>query len=437
MLGVTPNVQLVRDQQPTRQQRRPTSPFMLRHKPFEIQPMYIMPVLPGETLQHLNLQAYAVSDPLRNKLTGWWLEYYFFYVKIRDLDDRDTLERMFIDPTFGDSDLSAIDDPTQNYPFYNPAGTGVMNWTKLCLKRVVEEYFRGENELWNSFVFASGMPIAQVVSPPGWMDSLLASDDYVAEDVTISTAGDDAFGMSELEGAWQTWQLARANNLTQMEFEDYLQMSGVGGVAVAEPHKPELIRYVRHWVPPTNTVEPTTGTPSTAMVKLVQERADKKRYFTEPGFILGCTVARPKVYYNLTGSACHYMTTMKEWLPPQLRNDPRMGNIGFSAGAGPAADGLDTEAYRISCDDILLFGDQFINFDPDPATEDFASTVSLPVDGTNLVNTRYVTETDANRLFADEGGDPGTALFVRQDGIVSVSISSTLRNSIVGAPPAI
>jgi len=438
MPGPAYNVELVRNMAPPKKIRSPNNPFSIRYKPFEIQPFYLMPVLPGETLKNLSLQASVVSDPIRNKLAGWWLEYYFFYVKIRDLDGRDDFEEMFINPTLVGTTVGggAYDGEAQNYKWYHP-GTAAFNWTKFCTKRVVEEYFRGEGEAWDAFTFASGLPIAQVSSPPGWMDSLMAADDFAAEEVTVSTAGDDAFGMSEWEDAWQKWSLARANNLVQMSFEDYLAMSGVGGAATEEPHIPELLRYIRLWTSPNNTVEPTTGVPSTAITRIVQERLDKAKFFPEPGFILGCAIARPKVYYNLLGSASHFMHGFRAWLPPQLRNDPRVAQQGFNAATGPAADGLDTEGYRISFDDVLLFGDQFMNFDPDPATEDFGSTVSLPIDGTNLINSRYITETDANRLFVDEGGDPGTALLIRSDGIVSAHILSNLRNSIEGVAPSV
>ena len=79
-----------------RKQRRPVHTFQVRHRPWQIQPMVIAPVLPGETLENALVQARVVTDPIANPLIGWWIEYYFFYVKHRDLDARDTLTSMML-----------------------------------------------------------------------------------------------------------------------------------------------------------------------------------------------------------------------------------------------------------------------------------------------------------------------------------------------------
>ena len=68
--------------------RRPAHKFNLKVKPYQIQPLCVAPVLPGETLVSAMMQSQAWSDPLsagvlRN--VGWWNEYYLFYVKHRDL----------------------------------------------------------------------------------------------------------------------------------------------------------------------------------------------------------------------------------------------------------------------------------------------------------------------------------------------------------------
>ena len=52
-----------------RRPRRPSHPFQVRHEPFQIQPFFIAPVLPGETMKNLLLQSRAVTLPLKNPLT--------------------------------------------------------------------------------------------------------------------------------------------------------------------------------------------------------------------------------------------------------------------------------------------------------------------------------------------------------------------------------
>ena len=89
-----------------RKLRTPNHPFQLTHCPFAIQPFFIAPVLAGETMKNLLMQARVVTDPIKNGLVGWWIEYYFFYVKLTDLDERDTIMAALVDPTTSMSSLN-------------------------------------------------------------------------------------------------------------------------------------------------------------------------------------------------------------------------------------------------------------------------------------------------------------------------------------------
>ena len=53
--------------------RSPRHTFQLRHKPFLLQPFMFAPVLPGDTVKNMLLQARAVTSPIANPLVGWWL----------------------------------------------------------------------------------------------------------------------------------------------------------------------------------------------------------------------------------------------------------------------------------------------------------------------------------------------------------------------------
>ena len=79
--------------------RRPQHKFRVDHKPWELQAICLAPVLPGETLKNALLQARVVSDPLVAPLVGWWIEYYFFYVKHRQLASSADFVDMMLDPT--------------------------------------------------------------------------------------------------------------------------------------------------------------------------------------------------------------------------------------------------------------------------------------------------------------------------------------------------
>lgn len=429
MVQSFPNM-VATDNDRTRKQRRPTHTFSLRHRPFVIQPFMCAPVLPGETLTNFSMQSRVVADPVKDKMTGAHCEYFFFYVKLRDLDGRDDFEEMMINPS---KDMSAYYDATDNLEYYYDinGSTTSINYAKLCYQRVVTEHFRGDDEDYSNFTDSvTGLSVASVNNVPGWLDSLTAGDNQSAVDVTISTAGDNAFTVSELQLAMNQYQLAKMHGLTQKSFEDYLRDSGVMGSAAEEPHLPELLFMQREWTYPTNAVEPTDGSVASSWVWSNQIIRSNRKMFTEPGFILGVTVVRPKVYYaNLTASPHVSFTTMNGWLPPELRNNERAGQSGFNAGTGPAGVGCDTESYRYYHDDLFLFGDQWANYAMDGTT----NSVALPVDGTNLINIRYPTATDINALFVDDTNASGLR-FIRQDGIINMSIMSYLSNSFAGTP---
>ena len=123
--------------------RRPSHTFQLRTRPWEIVPIMIAPVLPGETMKNLLLQSRVVTDPIKNPLIGWWCEYYFFYVKHRDLHERADFEAMVTNPNWS---IPVGVQGSNSTSYYQRAG-GVA-WLWLCTQRVVEEYFRYEGEAW-------------------------------------------------------------------------------------------------------------------------------------------------------------------------------------------------------------------------------------------------------------------------------------------------
>jgi hypothetical protein len=397
--------------QQRRQYRRPTHTWQVRHRPWVIQPTMIAPVLPGETLRNLTFQARVVSDPIRNPLIGWFCEHYFFYVKHRDLDERDHLTSMVLDPGY---DLSSLNEAA-DASYYHYGGT--IPWAKLCLKRVVDEYFRNEDEAWDAFTI-DGMPIASI-SRESWLDSVMEDATYKANDGAVPDLDSDSnTDVSEIERAMMQWQFLRANNMTSLSYEDYLRTYGVR-VQAEEHHKPELIRYSRDWTYPTNTVDPATGAPSSAASWSIQERADKDRYFKEPGFILGVTVARPKVYLSQqSGAAVGLLDNAYTWLPALLMNDPVTSAKQVDAGNGPLPNA--TNAYWVDVRDLFLYGDQLVNFD---MTATDAGMVALPTAG---MEKRYTDKAMADALFVDETAD-GKQL-IRQDGVASMSIASHQRD---------
>ena len=169
------------------------------------------------------------------------------------------------------------------------------------MQRVVEEYFRNEEDgAWNSKLIDT-LPIANVNKTTG-LESL--------RDQTASSPANDhelpgeiselPFGIpGTFAAAYSQWEQMRALKITQASFEDYLRQFGQSLPEQTEDEsRPELIRYVREYTYPSSIVEPTTGVPTNAANWSIAERADKDRFFKEPGFLFGVCLFRPKVYYS-------------------------------------------------------------------------------------------------------------------------------------------
>jgi len=394
--------------------RNPEHTFHIRQKPWIIQPFMIAPVLPGETFKNLLLQSRVVSDPVKNPLIGWWIEYYFFYVKLRDLAGRETFENMMLD---GELTTSALNTAADVATYHNDANSP--NYVKMCLDTITEWYFRAEGEGAHTL---DGMPLA-AVNHTDWLDSVINDDDFVAP-IDVDVDGPDAnttVQASEVDKALNTWQLLRAQQLTDMSFDDYLATFGVR-TQTADIHQPELIRYVKEWTYPSNTVDPATGVPSSAISWSVQERADKDRFCREPGFIFGVTVARPKIYMsNMKGHATQLMDRAVRWLPAMMRDDPYTSLAKITAGTGPLS--ANSDDYWVDLKDLFLYGEQYSNFAMTAAD----GAIGMPAaDGQK----RYPTLAMANSIFVS--GTGGTLL---EDGIVNLSIMGSQKDTSPSPSP--
>lgn len=394
-----------------RKSRRPKHTFSIKHRPWQMAPFMIAPVLPGETLKGLMWQSRAVSQPVKAALTGWWLEYYFFYVKHRDLDIRDDLTELMLDIN---TDTSAHNTVAKVETYHRATS---IDWVQLCLNRIRDTWFRDEDEIATTYDIGN-LPAVHI-GDTDWSDSLIPATKLSTDDPTLVVGGDDTVTGSEVSALLEQWEFLRANKLTDASYEDYLASFGINTPKV-ELHRPELIRYQREWQYPSNTVDATTGVPTSALSWSIANRADKDRFFTEPGFIIGITVARPKVFKdNQQSTLAGEMDRAIRWLPAILNNDPYNSLVTVSAGsAGPIAGASVDYVYDLK--DYFLHGEQFINY----AVADITSKADLP--DTAIVNKRYADATDADNLFV--GATAATRL-VTQDGVVHLDILSHLEDT--------
>lgn len=407
-----------------RAMRRPKHTWNLRAQPWQIQPCCIAPVLPGETMKNAVLQARVVTDPVKNRLIGWWHEYYFYYVPFRAMAAADELTQMVIDPEWTPANIDS-NTAVPNHYFY---GRNSIDWVDQCLDAVVAYDFRkpdytGVHEI-------GGLPVA-TINNENWTNSLINATAVQDYDVVVADGADanSTLDASEVDIAMQTYNMLRDAGLTEMSYEDYLKTYGIRGKAVAEVEEftPELLRYVRDWQYPSNTINPATGAAASAVSWSIAERFDKDRFFREPGFIFGVTVTRPKVYLgNQVGAAVSMLDSIRSWLPRVLTDDPYTSMKAFANGEGPMttgfadtapalSDATPTQGYWADVRDLFLYGDQFV-------MNTTAYTVGLPAKDGNL---QFPTDAEYDKLFVEQ---TGTAQHVEQDGTIQFVIAGSQRD---------
>nr|DAJ63879.1 MAG TPA: Major capsid protein [Bacteriophage sp.] len=408
-------VRVVEQRRMGRVLRSPQHTFQLRQRPWQIQPFMIAPVLPGETLKSGLLQSRVITDPIKNRFLGWWAEYYWFYVKHRDLDERDQFTQMVLDPSWTPA---AVDSATDVQELYYEGGTGsgtlYINWLEKCLKRITEEYFRTEGEAWDTWKIGN-LPVARATNET-WWQSAQPEADVDFRDVSISTAGDNAFNMGELNDAQRMYEWLRSNGAVQMTYEEYLRSYGVAVPKAEELHTPELIRFVRQWANPVSAIDPSDGSDASAVTWQFSERIDKDRYFKEPGFIIGVSVVRPKVYMSRQlGYAAAMLNDAYSWLPALLSDDPATSLKLLPDNNGLIGDQADAGGVWVDVKDLFLYGDQFVNFG---VAETDAGMVALP---TTALQKKYADATMADAFFANAA----PLNKVRQEGLMTLNIAGT------------
>lgn len=411
MLRPRPAVQVQPASRMRRGIRSPEHQWAIRQEAWQMQSICIAPVLPGETLKNALFQAMVVSDPVASKLVGWWCEYYWFYVKLRDIEVSEghtDYTSMLLSQT---EDLTAYESAGASLPNYHPAGE--VNWVGRARAVVLEKWFRDQGEASGDHAIGGVESAAAYPHRSSWLDSVQEQSTFESVDVNVDLDTDTNVMASEVMKAMQMYEMARSLELTEMSYEDFLKSYGVR-IAAVETHTPELLRYVRSFDYPVSHVDPTDGSPTSAMVWRVRERIDKDRFFKEPGFICGYCVVRPKVFRkNQTGSMSHTLRRALNWLPATLVSETTHMWQEFAAGTGPLPSV--TNAYIADVKDLFLYGDQYVNFALSATDHNL---VALP---TAALEKEYAADADADGLWVDAVG--GNNL-VRQDGVIRFAIAT-------------
>ena len=393
--------------------RYPKHTFQTTELPFVATPFMLARVLPGETVQNLFMESRVITTPILSPIIGWKKEYFFFYVKITDLLN-DEIRDMFIDPANDDiADNAAPEGGTygiaaNSTTFY--AAKGGINWMQRALKRVVATYFRDEGD--ETVREVGGLPLVQIREST-FLDSITAEAD-MPEGADLA----DATTVGDLERLLDAYEGLRALGLANMTYEDWLRSNGIT-IPGKDENRPELLSKFSEFQYPSNTVDPTTGIPASAVSWVFKNGDRKPKFFKEPGFVIGISITRPKIYFaGLAGSAAGFAGRAWDWMPNYLRNMPETTLKPFVAGTGPLGDRTtDPADYFLDMRDELIHGDQFQNrtaFNGVPANVGAQHLLALP---TSTLNFKYPDEAMCRSFFVTpaSGG-------VLQDGYVSLSV---------------
>lgn len=391
--------------------RVPSIPFHLKNRPWQIQPFFIHPVLPGESVNGLLWKANTVSDPVANRLMGWHQEWNLFYVRLRDLFPASDVKSIFTNPEENLSALYSAADP-KYFHYYG------VNYAKEATRLIVEHYFRSDEETPDDATI-DGL-WAQSMGTDNWLDSALVSADMAEAEVQVDVA-DGSLELTTLERAQRTYELLKMGALTDMDYDDFIRTYGVRVPSAEQEGKPKLLRTIRNWQMPVNHIDETSGAATTAVYFKSDERHDKDMFVKEPGFLIGMVSYKPKVYLgNVKGSVTGIMDSLLEWLPAVMRDDPTSSMIEVSPTTGPLAN--QTTNYQFDLRDFLLYGEQFTNVDP--ASVNMA-TVALP---SAALQKRYPSLADAQSVFVAAGAED-TAQFLETDGMLNIKISGAITDT--------
>jgi hypothetical protein len=383
-------------------------------KPFGLYPLMIHPVLPGETLQHAELKMRTLSKPIAHPLTGAWLETWTVYIKLTDLD-RD-LGQMFVSDTYSSTGYTAAAD-SQRY--FTKAGQ--IDWVRLCTERFHTAYFLSGDEAATTI---DGVPKVKL-NAKSWYQNCIFRPAEVAIDTT------DVF---DTQTQMTAFEMMQQMSMSELTYEKYLQQFGVQSIRTAMG-EPEILRYSRSWTLPTNTVDSSTGSPSSAWVWSDKQEASKPKRFSEPGFVMMFAAVRPKMFQkNLQASMVGNLWGFSDFFPIYNLAEPNAGvksilttDVVFD----PSAHGA-SGARELFYDhkDLLSHGEQFVN-------TAWSGEHPYAIPGSNSLTNddaaldadlrgEYANDADVDLLFTTPGTTTTTCFY---EGIVGLRVSGHIKDT--------
>lgn len=383
--------------------------------PFGLYPIMAHPVLPGETLKSATSKWSVVSQPLHNPFVGAWLESWFFYVKLTDLD-RD-LGQMFISDTYSTSGWTTAAGQSRMFSF-----TGGIDWIKKCVDRIHDAYFISEGETPVTLASPNAGVRLIKLNNRSWYQNMMFEPAEVALDTT---------GERDHDAQMTAWQMLNQMQMTELSYESYLEQYGVTSMRLGIG-EPEILRFTRSWTKPTNVIDPLTGTPASAWVWNDEMKLEKDKRFEEPGFIIQLAAVRPKMYQQgQVASMVANLWGFSDWYPAYNLTDPAAGikRIGtddavFKSDLN-AAEGEVQMLYDHR--DLLNHGEQFVNDLSPEHPLPFAKGWSTIAAASNAdVRGEYASLVSIQDMFVGSTNDTQACLY---EGITGLTIAGHVQDT--------
>lgn len=400
-------------QQLKRKTRTPNFPIGGRIAPYGLYPIWAHPVLPGETLQSASQKTILRSEAIKNPLMGAWHEQWLVYFKFSDLDRE--LGEMFIKDTIATTGFTASSDNTATFTH-----DGQIDWIGMCLRKLHESYFLHEGE--TAREIHTGIPQVKL-NNASWYQNMM----FEPADQSVPTS--DA---SDLYEHLQGWMMLQQMQMTDLTYEDYLETYGVKA-SRGHDGEPEILRFGRSWTTPVNSIEPTTGAPSSAWLWNLDFKSEKPKRFQEPGFVVAFQTVRPKMRNaNTLFSAVGNLWGFSDWFPSYNLEDPTAGvkeiaknDPVFEAAMTDAG----TETLIYDHRDLLSHGESFYNA-TDPIWDYNESTGHSVKTGANAEDVRgeYCTLADIKNIAAAETPDTNGRI-IAYDGIAMLRVSGHIEDT--------
>jgi len=405
----------------TRKRRQPNFPMAGRMKPFGLYPQMITPVLPGETLNEYEVKSRTISLPVRHPLFGAWLERWLVYVKITDIDPE--LSNMFLSTSYPTTGFTAAASEPRYF-----VKAGQIDWARHCMEAIWNGFFADESERGGTIPKIDGVPL-RGRKHVDWTHNLM-----------FTPAGVTAADLpSNPDGQLTGLQMMALAGMSELTYEKYLAQYNVAPKDLQSlKGLPEILNYWASWAVPTNTIDPSTGGPSSCWAWGDTVKAEKPRRFTEPGFLVLVSCVTPKMFSEaIDASRVGDMWGFADFFPSYNLDDPAAGiveidgdNPTFSTAFGGAAQKL-----LVDHRDLLTHGEVFVNHawndGPYYIPRITSQTLSGGAADEQTVRGKYPALADVNNLFMENtlGSPSETRRACYYEGIARADIAGHLKDT--------